>query len=32
MLLMTTGTWIVIGVAIAIVAVFVGTKVKNRYY
>jgi hypothetical protein len=32
MLLMSTGMWIIIGVAVAIVAVVVGTKVKDRYY
>ncbi len=32
MLLMSLGTWIVIGVAAAIVAGFIGTKVKDRYY
>ncbi len=32
MLLMSEGTWVVIGVATAIAAVFVGTKVKDRYY
>jgi hypothetical protein len=32
MLLMSVGTWIVIGVAVAIVAVVVGIKIKDRYY
>ncbi len=32
MLLMSMGTWIVIGVAAAIMIVFVGIKVKDRYY
>lgn len=32
MLLMSTGLWIIVGVAAAIVVGFVGTKVKDRYY
>jgi hypothetical protein len=32
MLLMSMGTWIVIGVAAIIVVVFIGIKVKDRYY
>jgi hypothetical protein len=32
MLLMSMGTWIIIGVAVAIVALFVGVKVKDKYY
>ena len=32
MLLMSTGIWIVIGIAVVAVAVVVGTKVKDRYY
>ena len=31
MLLMAMGTWIVIGIAVAGVFVFVGVKVKDRY-
>jgi hypothetical protein len=29
---MSMGTWIIIGVAVAIVALFVGVKVKDKYY
>jgi hypothetical protein len=33
MLLMSTLTWILlIGLAVAVVAYFVGTKIKDRYY
>ncbi len=31
MLLMSTLAWIVIGVAVVILVVFVGTKIKDRY-
>jgi len=32
MLLMSTFTWIIIGVAVVIVAVFIGMKIKDKYY
>jgi hypothetical protein len=32
MLLMNTATWILIGVAVVILALFIGKKIKNRYY
>lgn len=32
MLLMSTGLWIVIAVAVLIVVVFVGTKIKDKFY
>jgi hypothetical protein len=32
MLLLSTVTWIVIGVAAVILAVFIATKIKDRYY
>ncbi len=32
MLLMSTTAWIVIGVAVVIVAVFIGTKIKDKYF
>jgi len=32
MLLMGTMGWIVIGVAVAILAVFIGSKIKDRYF
>jgi hypothetical protein len=32
MLLMSTGVWIVIGVAVVILAVFIGTKIKDKYF
>jgi len=32
MLLMSTFTWIIIGVAVVILAVFFGTKIKDKYF
>jgi len=32
MLLMNTATWIVFGVAVVILAVFIGKKIKDRYF
>ncbi len=32
MLLMSTLTWVIIGVAVLVVAFFVGTKIKDKYY
>ena len=32
MLLMSTVTWIVIGVAVVILAVVIGVKIKDRYF
>jgi len=32
MLLMSTLSWIIIGVAVVILAVFIGTKIKDKYY
>jgi len=32
MLLMSTWTWIIIGVGVVILAVFIGTKIKDRYF
>jgi hypothetical protein len=32
MLLMSTFLWIIIGVAVVILAVFIGTKLKDRYF
>jgi hypothetical protein len=32
MLLMSTVTWIVFGVAVVILAVFIGLKIKQKYY
>jgi hypothetical protein len=32
MLLMNTATWILIGVAVVILALFIGKKIKDRYY
>jgi hypothetical protein len=32
MLLMGTGGWILIGVAVVILAVFIGVKIKDRYF
>jgi len=32
MLLMTTLTWILLGVAAVIIAVFIGTKIKDEYF
>jgi len=32
MLLMSTRVWIAIGVAVVILAVFVGMKIKDRYF
>jgi len=32
MLLMGTMGWVVIGVAVAILAVFIGSKIKDRYF
>jgi len=32
MLLMSTRSWIVIAVVVVILAVFIGKKIKDRYY
>jgi len=32
MLLMGTLIWVIIGVAVVILAVFIGTKIKDKYY
>jgi hypothetical protein len=32
MLLLSTSTWIIIGVAVVILAVFIGRKIKDKYY
>ncbi len=32
MLLMSTTVWVVIGVAVVILAVFIGVKIKDRYF
>jgi hypothetical protein len=32
MLLMSTSSWIVIGVVVVILAVFIGRKIKDRYF
>ena len=32
MLLMSTFLWIIIGVAVVILAVFIGTKIKDKYF
>jgi hypothetical protein len=32
MLLLSTKVWIIIGVAVVILAVFIGVKIKDRYY
>ena len=32
MLLMSTFLWIIIGVAVVILAVFIGMKIKDRYF
>jgi len=32
MLLLSTFTWIIIGVAVVILAVFIGMKIKDKYY
>jgi len=32
MLLMSTMVWILIGVAVVILAVFIGVKIKDRYF
>ena len=32
MLLMSTTVWIVIGVAVVILAVFIGMKIKDKYF
>jgi hypothetical protein len=32
MLLMSTFLWIIIAVAVVILAVFIGTKIKDRYF
>jgi hypothetical protein len=32
MLSMSTLSWILIGVAVVILALFIGTKVKDKYY
>jgi hypothetical protein len=32
MLLMNTATWILFGVVVVILAVFIGKKIKNRYF
>jgi len=32
MLLLSTFTWIIIAVAVVILAVFIGVKIKDKYY
>jgi hypothetical protein len=32
MLLMSTVRWVLIGVAVVLLAVFIGTKIKDRYF
>ena len=32
MLLMSATVWAIIGVAVVILAVFIGTKIKDRYF
>jgi hypothetical protein len=32
MLLMNTATWILIGVVVVILALFIGKKIKDRYF
>jgi hypothetical protein len=32
MLLMNTASWIIFGVAIVVLAVFIGKKIKNKYF
>ena len=32
MLLMSTLGWVLIGVAVVILAVFIGTKIKDKYF
>jgi len=32
MLLMSTTIWIIIGVAVVILGVIIGTKIKDKYY
>ncbi len=32
MLLLSTYTWIIIGVAVVVLAVFIGAKIKDKYY
>jgi len=32
MILMSTMVWILIGVAVVILAVFIGVKIKDRYF
>jgi uncharacterized protein YoxC len=32
MLLISTMSWIIIGVAVVILAVFIGTKIKDKYF
>jgi hypothetical protein len=32
MLLMSTTVWVIIGVAVVVLAVFIVTKIKDRYY
>jgi len=32
MLLMSTFLWIIIGLAVVILAVFIGMKIKDKYY
>jgi hypothetical protein len=32
MLLMNTATWILFGVAVMILALFIGKKIKDRYF
>ena len=32
MLLMSTSSWIVIGVVVVILAVFIGRKIKDKYF
>jgi hypothetical protein len=32
MLLMSTTVWVIVGVAVVVLAVFIITKIKDRYY
>jgi len=32
MLLLNTSTWIIIGVAVVVLAVLIGRKIKDKYY
>jgi len=32
MLLMSTSVWVIIGVAVVVLAVVIGTKIKDRFY